>query len=146
MKRFIIKDDLNHNPYVEGQGIEGMSRVGTIGMRGSTYEIFVCTNDPGKIPHFHLRDVDDWSRFHTCIRIDKAEYFHHGSKQDMLNNKEKKQLDQFMKSTTKKKIHRPGADPLILTNWEYICILWDDNNSDVELPDDIIQPDYSKLK
>ena len=146
MKRFIISDPLNHTTYSEQMGIEGMSRVGTVSMRGATYEIFVCTNDPGKIPHFHLRDIDDWSKFHTYIRIDKAEYFHHGNKQDILNAKEKKQLNDFMQSISKKKLRRPGAEPIEITNWEYVCILWDDNNSDVEIADDVVQPDYTKLQ
>ena len=30
-------------------------------------------------------------------------------------------------------------------NWQLICFLWDINNSDVTIPEDIEQPDYTKL-
>lgn len=54
------------------QGVLGMARVGFTPDR---YEVYVNTNDGGKIPHFHYRDANDWNRFHTCIKIDKPEYF-----------------------------------------------------------------------
>lgn len=119
--------------------IYGMSRVGFIPMRGKTFEIYVNTGDPGEIPHFHLRDKDDWEAFHTCIRIDQPEYFHHGSKCDVLNSREKKALQQFMIApVTHKYANR-------LNNWEMVCMLWDTNNSDVKIPEGTVQSDYTQL-
>ena len=143
MKKFVISDPLNHTIYSEQMGIEGMSRIGTVNMRGATYEIFVCTNDPGKIPHFHVRDMDDWSRFHTCVRIDVPEYFHHGNKQDTFNSRERKQLQDFMNQCPKKKMYDENGNQL--NNWQVICFMWDINNSDVEIKENTSQPDYTKL-
>ena len=122
------------------QNIEGMSRIGFI----SDLEIYVNTDDSGKIPHFHVRDSKDWKRFHTCIRIDAPEYFHHGSKQSTLNASQRKELDEFMKSPCSKKLYNESGRRL--NNWERVCMLWDDNNSDVEIPDSVIQPDYTQLR
>ena len=125
------------------QEIYGMSRVGTISNKGTTYEIYVNTDDEVKLPHFHFRDMNDWDNFHTCIRIDVAEYFHHGNKQDTLNSHQKKLLNDFMCTpTVKVRFDEHGNR---LNNWQYICDMWDANNSDVIIPEDIIQPDYTKL-
>jgi hypothetical protein len=32
-----------------------------------------------------------------------------------------------------------------MNNWQYVCDLWDSNNSDVEIPEDTVQPDYTQL-
>lgn len=34
--------------------------------------------------------------------------------------------------------HRHGG----MTNWEYTLMLWNDNNSEVEFPEDYPMPDY----
>lgn len=125
------------------QDIYGMSRVGKIKTDGDTYEIFVNTDDAGNIPHFHFRCIDDWSKFHSCIEIARAEYFSHGSKQDKLNSKQRKELQKFMCEPTNSRFyHEDGSR---INNWEYICELWNLNNSDVQLDDNIEQPDYTKL-
>ena len=119
------------------QNIEAMTRVGFTSDR---YEVYVNTNDDGKIPHFHYRDANDRSRLHTCIRIDRPEYFHHEGKSDVLNSKQKKALQKFMTS----KVSGKYSDRF-KNNWELVCFVWDINNSDVEISDDMMQPNYINL-
>lgn len=116
------------------QDLEEMSRLGYVG----EYEVYVNTNDSGKIPHFHLRKADDWNEFHTCICILEPKYFHHGNKQDVLNSKQRKELQAFMESKPKY-AHEEN-------NWYRLVVLWNENNSDVEIPDSVVQPDYRNLR
>lgn len=125
------------------QDIFGMSRVGKIQADGDTYEIYVNTDDSGKIPHFHFRNATDWKKFHTCIMIEAAQYFLHGNKQDVLNSKQKKELQQFMQATTAANIYDSNGQRV--NNWQYVCILWDGNNSDTMVSPNAQQPDYQKL-
>ena len=120
------------------QNIEAMARVGFTSDR---YEVYVNTNDGGKIPHFHYRDANDWSKFHTCIRIDGPEYFHHEGKSDVLNSKQKKALQKFMKS----KVSLDRYKDKFSNNWELICFMWDINNSDIQIDDNTQQPNYTNL-
>lgn len=111
-----------------------MARVGFF----DEYEIYIHTDDPGKIPHFHLWDAGTkGNKFHTCIRIDKSEYFHHTGKEDVLNTNDKKDLCKFLSDKPKNKRYE--------TYWEYLVSMWNDNNSDVEIPEDQSMPDYTKL-
>ena len=120
--------------------LEEMSvRVGVVQKGG--YLIYVNTDDSGKVPHFHCVDSNSrGNKFHTCIRIDKAEYFKHGNKNDTIKDgKERKALDEFLRS--------PFAKPKFNgTNWEYIVMIWNMNNSDVEVDESLEQPDYSNIK
>lgn len=120
------------------QNIEAMAR---IGFTSDRYEVYVNTNDGGKIPHFHYRDANDWSKFHTCIRIDRPEYFHHEGKSDVLNSKQKKALQKFMKS----KVSLDRYKDKFSNNWELICFMWDINNSDIQIDDNTQQPNYINL-
>ena len=120
------------------QNIEAMARVG---FTSDKYEVYVNTNDGGKIPHFHYRDANDWSKFHTCIRIDRPEYFHHEGKSDVLNSKQKKALQKFMKS----KVSLDRYKDKFSNNWELICFMWDINNSDIQIDDITQQPNYINL-
>lgn len=126
------------------QNIYGMSRVGKLTADGDIYEIYVNTDDAGKIPHFHFRVVSDWAKFHSCIRIESAKYFLHGNKDDVLNAKQRKELEKFMHEPAAAKIYDNAGNRI--NNWQYICILWDTNNSDVTISENAIQPDYTQLK
>lgn len=117
------------------QDILGMARVGFTSDR---FEIYVNTNDGGKIPHFHYRNATDWNKFHTCIRIDKAEYFIHDGKEDILNTRQLRNLYRFLKSDVVISRYKNKFK----NNYELICFLWDLNNSDIQLPEDIQMPDY----
>lgn len=112
-----------------------------VGFTSDKYEVYVNTNDGGKIPHFHYRDANDWSKFHTCIRIDRPEYFHHEDKSDVLNSKQRKALQKFMKS----KVSLDRYKDKFSNNWELICFMWDINNSDIQIDDNTQQPNYINL-
>lgn len=109
-----------------------MARVGIIG----GYEIYVHTDDPGKIPHFHIWDYSTkGEKFHTCIKIEVAEYFNHNGKEDKLNHKLKKELVDFLEKPYN----------TYLTNWQLLLIMWNINNSDVKVDEDQEMPDYMTL-
>ena len=115
------------------QVLDEMARLGHIGK----YEIYIRTNDAGSIPHMHIWDKDtQGQKFHTCVRLDKAEYFHHTGKEDVLSSRDKKELVLFLMEQHKK---------LPITNWNYAKILWNENNSNVLINDDQSMPDYTQL-
>ena len=73
----------------EPVGLEEMARIGYI----DNLEILIWTDDPGNIPHFHIRDRSTKGQeFNCCIRIDKPEYFIHTGKENKLNSKQIKNL------------------------------------------------------
>lgn len=111
--------------------IYAMARVG---ITSDNIEIRIYTDDPGNIPHFHF--VGDG--LDGCIRIDKAEYFPHGHHKSKLNTKQIRKLVKFLKSPYRGRQNE--------TNWSHLVDLWNDNNSDVELPDDYPMPDYLNIE
>lgn len=108
--------------------LEEMARVGY----ANDLEILVWTNDGGNIPHFHIRSKDG---FQTCIRLDKADYFHHTGKEGRLNSKQLKALVDFLNQRQRKG----------LTNWELILLMWNLNNSNVVVDEDQEMPNYIEL-
>lgn len=112
-----------------------MARVGFI---DDEYEVYIHTDDPGNIPHFHILDAETrGQKFHTCISIESPEYFHHTGKEDYLNSSMRKELVRFLKDKSKNK--------RFSSNWEYLVSMWNDNNSKINVPEDIPMPDYTKL-
>lgn len=109
-----------------------------VGRTESGLEIIVRSNDPGKLPHFHIIDTNKNSNNEGCIRIDEPYYFDHNGKAMHLNSTQRKELIAFLSEPFRK----PKFNG---TNFEYIVQLWNINNSDVEIDDDIEMPDYSKL-
>lgn len=100
------------------------------------YAISINTNDGGYIPHFHIKDTNsNGNKFHTCIKIEKTEYFHHTGKENILNSKLRKELIKFLKSETE----------LGITHWKYLVATWNKNNSNRKLPIEIPMPDYTAL-
>ena len=75
-----------------------LTEMARIGFTDDMYEIYINTDDPGNIPHFHYRKANEWDKFHTCIKIATAEYFHHTGKEDVLNSKQRKELVKFLSS------------------------------------------------
>ena len=122
---------------IKQTNIYGMSRVGY----SNGYEVYVNTDDPGNIPHFHYRDKDDWSKFHSCIRIDKADYFQHEGKEDTLNAHQRKDLQEFMESP----VDDIKYGKSFKNNWELVCFLWNINNSTKRIDDNIKMPNYRLL-
>ena len=110
-----------------------MAQIGTF----NKYTIIVWTNDSGNIPHFHI--VDSSTRgeeFHTCIKIEKPEYFHHSGKEGVLNSKQRKSLVDFLKNTFDEDT----------SNWEYLIMTWNANNSNKKLSKKMPMPDYTNIK
>ena len=98
--------------------------------------VYVRSNDPGNIPHFHIVDKTTLGRkFHTCVKIESPEYFHHTGKEDTLNSKQRKLLVNFLNSMT----------PLEKSHWEFLLLTWNTNNSNRKLRMDLSMPDYTKL-
>ena len=133
MKRF--SEFLN-----ESELLTEMARVGFL----DELEICVYTDDPGNIPHVHIRDVATRGKlFDACVKLEYPEYFDHGCHTDTLNAKQKRQLDEFMNAVPAKGVFK--------TNYEKAVYMWNDNNSakDVEFEyyDDgrVIVPDYTTL-
>ena len=66
------------------------------------FKVFVCDDDFA-IPHMHIWDDEtDGKKIHTCVCLDKIEYFHHTGKEDILTPKQKKYLVDFLKEECKK--------------------------------------------
>lgn len=64
-----------------------------IGFTGDGYEVYINSDDEGKIPHFHYRKARDWGSFHTSIKMESSEYFYHVDDQGILNSDQKKKSD-----------------------------------------------------
>ncbi len=106
----------------------------------SSIEIFVNSDDGGKIPHFHVWKKLGGRRheWEVCIKFESAEYFTHGKYKGTVPTKIAKEIDKTLRQKdTKDKYGR--------TNWDIAIEEWNRNNSDVTLPDDLVQPDYTKL-
>ena len=127
-----LKDHISfslHNDSV----INEMAQIGTF----SKYTIIVWTNDPGNTPRFHIVDSSTrGEKFHTCLKIESPEYFHHSGKEDVLNNKERKELLKFLNS----------KDKWGEQNWVVLLKEWDRNNSNYSIDINQVIPDYLKLK
>ena len=117
-------------PYLE------MARVG---ITEDNMDIIVRTDDPGKLPHFHIIDRNRVGKRNNegCILIDKPEYFSHSNKTMTLNATQRKVLVKFLND-------KP-VDGVFENNWQVILYLWNLNNSDVKLPQDTKMPDYTLL-
>lgn len=99
--------------------------------------IIVFTNDPGNIPHFHVFNNQNPKKttLNACIKIETPEYFKHGNHTDILNGKQMKSLIKFLNSKRKEN----------KTWWQHLLELWNDNNSNYEIPEDLPIPDYISL-
>ena len=127
-----LKEHLEFNLNDERMIME-MASIGDI---DSQLTIIIRMNDPGNIPHFHIVDKQTLgSKFHTCVKIEYAEYFHHTGKEDVLNTKQRKSLVNYLSA-----INKRG-----LSNWEYLVTTWNYNNSGMNIDEDIPMPDYTKL-
>lgn len=110
-----------------------MARVGDM---DSKLAIYIRSNDPGNIPHFHIVDQATMGdKFHTCIKIETAEYFHHTGKEDILNAKQKKSLMEFFSKSDK------WGD----NYWDIVLQEWNRNNSKVEVNRKLKTPNYLEL-
>lgn len=114
-----------------------------IGKTNDNYVIYVNSDDSGYIPHFHYVDETSMGKdkkkgFHTCIKIEKPEYFLHEGKLDILNSKQRKELVEFLAQPfNRSQFHG--------TNWEFIKMAWNDNNSKRDVDEDCKMPDYTDI-
>ena len=126
-------------------GILEMARIGFFPLGDSKgIEVYVHTDDPGKIPHFHLRKKGSGRggyEFDICVKFESAEYFTHGKHKGTIPTKMCKELNNMLKSVDK-------SDGYRRTYWEIALDEWNRNNSDMKLDIEEYkdkQPDYSKL-
>ncbi len=119
--------------------IEGIDR---IGFTNKGYEVFIVTDDDvlSDIPHFHYRRKEKGKPccFHTCIRIDKAEYYKHTGNEDILSIEQIKDLIKFLNS-------KSSYDKLS-NNWEKILISWNSQNENINVDYNLKMPNYINLK
>lgn len=97
-------------------------------------KIILHTNEGLYIPHFHVTG----KRFDCPIRLDKAEYFNHGSKQQTLTSDQIDRLVDIMKTI------EPGKK---YTVWETFARKWNHTPMGYVTKVDIKHmPDYTELK
>ena len=126
----VISDDSNLMEY---------ARVGFVGDKGGL-EVYVMTDDPGYIPHFHVRDYKTRGKeFDTCIEIQRNKYFIHGHHSGKLNAAQRKSLAEFMEG--------PCQNGKYGSNYELTVDMWNLNNSNanVEFDGETI-PDYRTIE
>lgn len=116
--------------------VEELSEMAACGNTNGLY-IVIFTNDGGWIPHFHVFNNQNpkKSTIDVCLKIETPEYFKHDHHVDILNSKQIKQIIDFLNSERK-----PG-----ITWWEHLIEIWNDNNSNSEIPEDLNMPDYTTL-
>lgn len=113
-----------------------MARVGDL---TNKLEVYVRSHEGGNKPHFHIWDkATQGDDFHTCIEILHPKYFHHTGKEDTLNSQMKKELLKFLNAKPKK-LRRYD------TNWEVLIDMWNNGDSNMEVPEDTSIPDYMEL-
>ena len=96
--------------------------------------ILVHSSEGNDIPHFHIvrEDMKD-----CCIMLNDNRFFDHGKNDTLINAKECRALDDWMRSRNKSK---PS-----MNNWTILAMMWNDIPNarfKVDLSD---QPDYSSI-
>ena len=123
------------NEYINEQLLLEMAQVGDI---NKSLTIYVRSNDPGNIPHFHIVDKSTLgNHFHTCIQIESNKYFHHTGKEGILNSKERKKLVEFLKQKN---------EEFDITNYQTIIRLWNLGNSKKKVDKNFKMPDYKEIE
>ena len=113
------------------------ARVGFLGKNGGL-EVYVMTDDPGYIPHFHVRDVTTrGGEVDTCIEITTNKYFLHGRHKDMLNSKLCKELAEFMEARCLNSKYE--------NNYELTVDMWNMNNSNTSVEYNGNIPNYREI-
>ena len=114
-----------------------MARVGDM---TNELEVFVNTKEGGNIPHFHVWDKNtNGQKFHTCIEIADNRYFHHNGKEGVLNSRQRKALDGFLRQ-------KPARATKFETNWDAILSFWNIGDSNMSVDLNQPQPDYSTIR
>ena len=117
-----------------------MARVGFIS-QSPVFEIYVHTDDPGNIPHFHIRDYkkdgESGKGFHTCIEYRTNRYFQHNGNEYVLNSDLRKTLCDFLKRTEEDEVE---------SNWNILVKEWNRNNPNAKIPTNLPMPDYMTIE
>lgn len=119
--------------------IEGIDR---IGFTDDCYEVFIVTDDYmlSDVPHFHYRrkEKNKKMEFHTCIRLDKAEYYNHTGNEDVLSDTQKENLMKFLQEFSKNKRYQD--------NWKYMLSSWNHQNRyKIVIDENLAIPNYMEL-
>lgn len=116
-----------------------------------TFKVEVWPRDNGYVPHIHItvyEGKDDKVKFQSAVKLTRPEYFPHGGKyEDIFSSRQKKAFIKFISS-----VRQSTSKKLVdMTNYEYCCMLWNDNDSrrkvnvQYDENDNPIIPDYSQL-
>lgn len=116
-----------------------LEEIARVGYTKLGYEVYIVTDDNADKPHFHYRKEKENYKFHSCIRLDSAEYFCHTGNEKKLNAKQIRDLVNFLNNKPEKAIE-------FSTNWHFALILWNCNNYNLEIDKNLVMPDYGKLK
>lgn len=125
----------------DGHLLIEMARVGYMTPQ---YEVYVHTDDPGYIPHVHVRDVGTMGHtFETCVQLKTNAYFLHGRITDEMNSAMRNEFADFMEA--------PCRNTKYGSNYEFAVDMWNANNSNENIfPEtdengDIKIPDYRTI-
>lgn len=105
--------------------------------RSGNFNFIVAVGcDEGTVPHFHVFwneiDMKGW-RNGACLMFTENAYYDYSNNRKTLNRKDLIALVSKLKENRK---------DIKITNWEYLIMLWNDNNEDYEIPMDTEVPDY----
>ena len=78
--------------------------------------VIVHTNEGNNIPHFHIKRS---GKHDCCIMLNENRFFNHGNNDSVLNKKEMKELDRWLREIN---ITRNR------TNFESLCDMWNESN------------------
>lgn len=132
-----LRDIIRRAVNEEIELITEYARVGFIGGKNNL-EVYIHTDDPGYIPHMHIRDYATKGKvFDACVELGENKYFSHGSHKDKLNAKQRKDLADFMES--------PCINPKFSNNYELAVDMWNLNNSSQRVEFNGTVPNYRTI-
>ena len=115
--------------------IWSMARIGEF-RSNNLYSVRVYSGE-GPVPHFHV--INTQNNTETCVRIDCAEYFTHGTKIFEFNSKQKRSLNEFLHSTS------PYEEDEGKLYYELVWAEWNRNNPEHRIPKPSSIPNYNEL-
>ena len=128
----------------DNNGLYEIKDVARVGIFDNNYDILVCTDDTGYIPHVHIIDRGTkGNEFDCCVQLGTNAYFSHGKHKDVMPTKMRQDFYNFM--------CQPSRNVHYRNNYEAAVNLWNDNNSSsyVQIKEDkngnIIVPDYRTI-
>ena len=116
---------------------------------GGAIDVYICTDDDVKTPHFHVRKLDKNSlrEWETCISLRKAEYCQHQSFSGEFDKELSAEIpDEIAHLINDKFKAKTGngryADE---TYWDRALDCWNSQNKN-RISSDARQPDYGKIE